>query len=68
MAKGLCGLPVIIDHSNSGEMRELAKPMSLESIACGLEGLIIETHLVPENRLSDSKQTINIFELKANIK
>ena len=58
MAKGLCGLPVIIDHSNSGEMRELAKPMSLVSIACGSDGLIFEAHLVPENRLSDSKQLI----------
>lgn len=58
VAKGLCELPVIIDHSNSGKMRELAKPMSLVSIACGSESLIIEAHLVPENRLSDSKQLI----------
>ncbi len=57
-------MPVIVDPSHSGEMRELVKPMSLASITCGADSLIIEAHLIPENSLSDSKQTINISELQ----
>jgi len=53
-------LPVIVDPSHGTGRRELVAPMSLAAIACGADGLMIESHITPDNALSDARQTINL--------
>lgn len=57
-------LPVIVDPSHGTGLRELVYPMSLASIACGADGLIIESHSNPDKSISDARQTISIEELE----
>ncbi len=38
--------------------------MALASIAAGADGLIIESHINPDNAVSDARQTINVKEMK----
>ncbi len=56
--------PIIVDPSHGTGLRELVYPMSLAAIACGADGLIIESHYDPEASISDARQTISIKELK----
>lgn len=56
-------LPVIVDPSHGTGLRELVPGMSMAAIAAGADGLIIESHLNPENSVSDSRQTISIEAL-----
>lgn len=56
--KTLTQLPVIVDPSHGTGKRELVEPMSRAAIACGADGLIIETHDDPSNSISDSGQAI----------
>ncbi|MCB0290033.1 MAG: 3-deoxy-7-phosphoheptulonate synthase [Calditrichaeota bacterium] len=53
-------LPIIVDPSHGTGHRELVTPMSLAALACGAQGLIIETHPRPDTALSDAGQTISI--------
>lgn len=64
VAKNLTGLPVIVDPSHGTGRRELIEPMTDAAIACGLDGVIIETHRDPDKALSDAAQTINYSEYK----
>lgn len=57
-------LKVLVDPSHGTGRRELIRPMSRAAIAAGADGLIIETHINPDNAYSDSEQTIDIKELK----
>ena len=34
--------------------------MSLASIAAGADGLMIESHITPDNAISDARQTVSI--------
>lgn len=61
--KQKCRLPVIVDPSHGTGLRELVPDMSIASIAAGADGLIIESHLCPENALSDSRQTLSVEAL-----
>lgn len=56
-------LPVIVDPSHGTGLRELVPAMSISSIGAGADGLIIESHLCPEDSVSDSRQTISIEAL-----
>ncbi len=56
--KKLSHLPIITDPSHGTGMRDKVKPMSLASIACGCDGLIIETHHKPEEALCDGAQSL----------
>jgi|GEM_PF-5485324 len=38
--------------------------MSLAAVAAGADGLIIESHVNPDNSVSDARQTINVENLK----
>lgn len=58
------GLPVIVDPSHGTGVRELIAPMSAAALACGADGLMIETHMNPEAALSDGYQSINLQEYK----
>jgi 3-deoxy-7-phosphoheptulonate synthase len=56
-------LPVIVDPSHGTGMRELVPPMSLAAIAAGADGLIIESHITPDEAVSDARQTISMEAL-----
>ena len=57
-------LPIIIDPSHASGKSYIVKSMSKASLIAGADGLIIETHINPEQSLCDSEQTINIETLK----
>ncbi|MBU3190536.1 3-deoxy-7-phosphoheptulonate synthase [Clostridium bowmanii] len=53
-------IPVIVDPSHGTGRRELVSKMSLAAIAAGADGLMIESHINPDNAISDAKQTVSI--------
>lgn len=57
-------LPVLVDPSHGTGVRDLVKPMALAGIMAGAEGLLIETHVEPDQACSDSQQTIGIHTLE----
>lgn len=58
------GFTVIVDPSHGTGRRDLIFPMSKAAIACGADGLIIETTENPDGAISDSSQTIDFKSLK----
>ncbi|WP_315114458.1 3-deoxy-7-phosphoheptulonate synthase [uncultured Clostridium sp.] len=58
-------LPVIVDPSHGTGLRELVPKMSIASIATGADGLIIESHISPDNSVSDARQTVSIDTVKS---
>lgn len=61
-------LPIIVDPSHGTGLRELVPDMSIAAIASGADGLIIESHISPDEAISDCKQTISIENLEKIIK
>ncbi len=57
-------LPIIVDPSHGTGRRELVEAMSLAAVAAGADGLIIESHVNPDNSISDARQTIKVESLK----
>lgn len=57
-------LPIIIDPSHASGKSYIVKSMSKASLIAGADGLIIETHINPEQSLCDSEQTIDVETLK----
>jgi 3-deoxy-7-phosphoheptulonate synthase len=53
-------VPVIVDPSHGTGMRELVPAMSISSIAAGADGLMIESHISPDNSVSDARQTVSM--------
>ena len=53
-------IPIIVDPSHGTGRRELVARMSLASIAAGADGLMIESHINPDNAISDARQTVSI--------
>ena len=51
-------LPIIFDPSHATGIRSLVEPISKAAIGAGADGLLIETHLKPEESVVDAKQTI----------
>lgn len=60
--KGKTHLPVIVDPSHGTGSAPLVAAMSRAAIACGADGLILETHYSPEDSISDAAQTISTGE------
>lgn len=58
--KKLSHLPIIVDPSHGTGYWDKVTPMSLASIACGADGLIIEVHNHPEKALSDGYQSLTL--------
>jgi len=58
--KQLTNLPVIIDPSHATGKKELIEPLSMASIASGLDGFMIEIHKNPEIAYSDGMQSITL--------
>lgn len=64
-------IPVIVDPSHGTGIREIVPQMCLASIAAGADGLIVESHVRPDNAISDAAQTIKIetlVELQKKVK
>lgn len=57
-------LPVIADPSHGIGIRKYVKQMALASVVAGADGIIIETHPVPEKAASDGQQTLNFLEMQ----
>ena len=57
-AKGLTHLPVLTDPSHGTGRVDLIEPMSLASLACGADGIIVEVHRNPEEAMSDRDQAL----------
>ncbi|MGE0561528.1 MAG: 3-deoxy-7-phosphoheptulonate synthase [Flavobacteriales bacterium] len=57
-------LPVVADPSHGIGIRKYVEQMALASMVCGADGMIIETHPIPEKALSDGQQTLNFFEME----
>ncbi|KGK86153.1 3-deoxy-7-phosphoheptulonate synthase [Clostridium sp. HMP27] len=57
-------IPIIVDPSHGTGLRELVLPMSMASLAVGADGLMIESHIHPDNSVSDSRETISMETLK----
>ncbi|MBN1949329.1 MAG: 3-deoxy-7-phosphoheptulonate synthase [Candidatus Cloacimonetes bacterium] len=58
VVKAQSQLPVFVDPSHSAGIRELIKPLSWAAAAAGADGLIIETHICPDEAVCDAGQTI----------
>jgi 3-deoxy-7-phosphoheptulonate synthase len=64
LLRNLTHLPVIVDPSHATGRRELVPTMSRAAIAAEANGLIIETHLDPDNALCDGRQSITPQQLE----
>jgi 3-deoxy-7-phosphoheptulonate synthase len=53
-------LPVLVDPSHAGGRADLVAPLSFAAIAAGADGLLVETHPVPEEALSDGDQSLTL--------
>lgn len=58
LLKQLSHLPVVVDPSHATGLTSLVEPLSLASIVCGADALIIEVHNDPKNALSDGAQSL----------
>ena len=56
--KELTHLPVITDPTHGTGRISLITPMSLASVACGADGIIVEVHRNPAEALSDKDQAL----------
>jgi len=56
--KELTHLPIITDPSHGTGRLSLIQPMSLASVACDADGIIVEVHRNPEEALSDKDQSL----------
>ena len=65
IAKKRLGLPVIVDPSHAAGHREWVECLTLTGVACGADGLLIETHPDPAKALSDGPQAVVLSEFPA---
>ncbi len=57
-------LPIICDPSHIGGKRDLIQPLSQQAMDLNYDGLIIETHCVPDSAWSDASQQVTPDRLK----
>jgi 3-deoxy-7-phosphoheptulonate synthase len=65
IAKARLGLPVVVDPSHAAGKRDWVETLTLSGIACGADGLLIETHPEPAKALSDGPQAVVLAEFPA---
>ncbi len=58
VVKELSHLPVIADPSHATGRRSLVAPVARASVAVGADGVIVETHPMPHEALSDGPQAL----------
>jgi 3-deoxy-7-phosphoheptulonate synthase len=63
LLKRMTNLPIIVDPSHGTGRSELVQPLAQAAIACGADGLMIETHCHPAKSFSDAEQAITPEEL-----
>lgn len=51
-------LPIVCDPSHIGGKRNLIEPVAQKAFDLQMEGLMIESHIDPDNALSDAKQQV----------
>jgi 3-deoxy-7-phosphoheptulonate synthase len=59
-AKRVSHLPVVSDPSHGTGKWQLVGPLSLASVACGADSLILEVHCDPDRAISDGAQSLSI--------
>ena len=52
-------LPVVVDPSHGIGIRQFVPQMALAGVMSGADGIIYETHEIPENAYSDGQQTLD---------
>lgn len=57
-------LPLLADPSHIGGARDFIEPLSQRALSMGFDGLMIETHMNPDEALSDAKQQLTPSALK----
>jgi 3-deoxy-7-phosphoheptulonate synthase len=62
--KSMTKLPVIFDPSHSSGNAKYVEHLSKAALTLGADGLMIETHINPEESIIDGKQTITPNQLK----
>lgn len=67
-AKSLTHLPVIVDPTHGTGRPELVIPLSLASVACGADGIIVEVHWKKEEALSDKDQALTPTEFQEMVR
>jgi 3-deoxy-7-phosphoheptulonate synthase len=55
-------LPVIVDPSHGMGIREYVPQMALAGVMSGADGIIYETHEIPEKAYSDGQQTLDFAQ------
>jgi 3-deoxy-7-phosphoheptulonate synthase len=63
LLKSMTGLPVVVDPSHATGKRSLIRAMARAAVACGADGLMIETHCQPNLSISDAEQAISPDDL-----
>lgn len=54
----LTHLPIVVDPSHATGVSRFVEPLSMASVACGADGLMIEVHNDPEHAMSDGPQSL----------
>jgi 3-deoxy-7-phosphoheptulonate synthase len=67
-ARQLTHLPVMADPSHGCGRRNLVVPLAKAAIAAGLDGVMIEVHIRPDEAWSDREQAIDAAEFQAFMK
>jgi len=58
VVKGLSHLPIIVDPSHSGGLKDLVAPLTRIAVASGADGFMVDVHPAPETALVDGAQAI----------
>ena len=61
-------LPMLTDPSHIGGNRKLLYPIAQEAMDLQFDGLIVESHIAPDQALSDARQQVTPAELEAILK
>lgn len=65
IAKKRLGLPVVVDPSHAAGHRDWVECLTLAGVACGGDGLLVETHPEPAQALSDGPQALTLSDFPA---
>ncbi len=65
LVKSRLPVPVIVDLSHALGRTDIMLPMAKAALACGADGLMLETHPNPEEARSDGEQALTLPALEA---
>jgi 3-deoxy-7-phosphoheptulonate synthase len=63
LVRQMSHLPIVVDPSHGVGKRERVRPMARAALACGAQGLLVETHTDPATSYTDADQTISVETL-----